>query len=233
MRLALVVGALVVGSACASDHGIGGLCGTPQQGFDIEEASVLQDGQAYWGMHDAVILDLDTELPAGAGWRVAGVDIMPLIPSSQFDAYNDGDSVTVEVWDADDPGSAPFSVTQTFHKGELDWQTVALTNPVTAPSGEQEQAWWNFPFVDTIPTTGMTSTRYLVGVHWPSGEPPLGYSNFNRPCDRNWTDYADGFGWVLNSDNGSLDECSWPMLRVNIEVLEQAAECEGESYAVE
>jgi hypothetical protein len=80
----------------------------------------------------------------------------------------------------------------------------------------------------------MTGPDYLVGVKWDStGLPTLGYSNFNRSCALNWTDYADGRGFVLNSDASMGDECSWPMLRVHLEILEERAECESGSVAIE
>lgn len=235
MRLALVTTLLALGIACVSDHGVTGLCGTPVQGFDIEEASVLQDAQAYWDMHDAVILDIDdAEIPVGANWRVKSVEIMPMIGATEFTWYTDGQTVTVEVWDADDPHGTPYRVSQVFRVDEHEWDDTYLSNPTTAWEYNQKQTWWSFDFSETIPTTGMTGPRYLVGVAWDSSaQPALGYSNFNRACSLNWTDYADGRGWVLNSSAGSGDECSWPMLRVHLEVLEEAEVCEGGSVAIE
>jgi hypothetical protein len=73
-----------------------------------------------------------------------------------------------------------------------------------------------------------------VGVNWDtSGAPPLGYSNFNNSCSANWTDYNAGVGWELNGINNPGVNCSWPMLKVNLEVLEQSDECEGERYSFE
>jgi hypothetical protein len=231
-----IVVALPLVAACASDHGITGLCGREQEGFDIEEVSVLQDAQAYIGMHDAVVLDLDPEMvPAGSVWRVRSVEILPMIGASFFDFYPDGQRVSVEVWDGTDPtATAPFKVTQTFDKGALVWEDVFLSNPASALEQNQKQAWWRFDFGEVIPTSGMTRTQYLVGVVWEdSFDPTLGYSNFELPCDRNWTDYDDGRGWVLNTGQTTGDECSWPMLKVNLEILTESADCDGTSYDIE
>lgn len=220
-------------AACGSDHGVTGLCATPDLAFDIEEASVLQDAQGYPDMHDAVILSYDTSaLPEGARWRVKSVDIMPMIAEFDYDWFMDGQQVTVEVWDAAEPNGTPWKVTRTFHKDDHTWEPVTLPAAATAFDPNQLQAWWEFDFADVIPTTGMTGPDYLVGVAWDaSGGPTLGYSNFTRSCALNWTDYADGRGWVLNGDT-SGDECSWPMLRVGVEILEERVECEGDSVAL-
>lgn len=229
--------ALLVGSACSSDSGLSGICGVPERGFDIEEASTLQDAQAYSGMHDAVILSYEgaSELPAGASWRVKSVEIMPLLPESGFDFVPDGSWVTVEVWDADNPLiSEPWRVSQQFFKGDHEWEATRLNDPSTAFPGEHLFTWWRFGFEDFIPTSGMDSSNYLVGVRWDdNATPPLGYSNFNNACELNWTDYADGLGFVLNSGRAGATDCSWPMLRVNLEVLSADDECEGERYSVE
>ena len=64
----------------------------------------------------------------------------------------------------------------------------------------------------------MTSTDFIAGVRWfPPGSVAVGYSNFNQECSKNWTEYGEGTGWVLNSNNTSAGTCSWPMLRVFIE----------------
>jgi len=235
MRLALVAFLFALGTACVSDSGVSGICGTETNGFDIEEASSLEDAQGFWSMHDAVVLDFDpSTLPAGAKWRVKSVEILPMIGEMEFGYYSDGQRVTVEVWDADDPHGTPYTVTQTFSTDDHEWEDVHLTSPSSAWEYDQKQAWWRFDFSDTIPVTGMTSPTYIVGVSWDSsGLPTLGYSNFNRPCSLNWTDYDDGRGFVLNSDAGSGSECSWPMLRVHLEILEERAVCEGSSVEID
>lgn len=223
--------ALLVG--CGSEHTVTQLCGHEEAGFDIEEASTLEDAQAYPGMHDAVILDYDASgLAADATWRVKTVEIQPMIAFVDFASQSDGQQVTVEIWDADDPQSTtPYVVTQTFRKDELTWEDVTLTDASTALYPSQRKAWWSFDFTDVIPTTGLTGPEYLVSVAWSGdGLPTVGYSNFNNSCDRNWTDYADGSGWQLN--NGGF-ECSWPMLRVSLEVLQQQAICNEDSEIIE
>lgn len=219
--------------ACGSEHTVTQLCGHEEEGFDIEEASTLEDAQAYPDMHDAVILDFDASaLEVGATWRVKTVEIQPMIAFVDFASQQDGQQVTVEIWDADDPQStSPYVVTQTFRKDELTWEDVTLTDPSTAAFASQRKAWWSFDFSDVIPTSGLTGPEYLVSVAWSQDAlPTVGYSNFNNSCDRNWTDYGDGLGWTLN-DGGF--ECSWPMLRVSLEVLQEQAICNEDSEIVE
>lgn len=230
--------ALVSGFAgCGSDHGISGLCGVPESGFDITDVSTLEDAQGYSGMHDAVILNFEgaSELPAGASWRVRSVEIMPMTDPLFGDFTPDGSWVTVEIWDADNPlASEPYRVQQQFFKGDHEWTDVNLTNPSSGFPGTYQQTWWRFGFEDIIPITGMRSADYMVGVSWDSSATPtLGYSNFNRPCSLNWTDYDDGAGFVLNTGTAAGNECSWPMLRVNLEVIQESGSCEGESYTIE
>lgn len=225
-----VTGLFVALVGCGNDNTLNTICGTEANGFDITEASTLQDAQGYYGMHDAVILSEDiSDLGPDEVWRVRSVEIMPMMAQSEFDFYADGQSVTVEVFDGASPLTGQrYSATQTFRKDELEWTDVTLSNADSVFDPFQKQAWWRFPFEDTIPTSGMASTDYVVSVVWDSAElPTVGYSNYNRPCSKNWTDYADGFGWGLNEGG---DNCSWPMLRVNIEILKEASTCEGESY---
>ncbi len=235
LRLVLPTALLGLTLACASDNTIRGLCGTPIAGFDINEVSVLQDAQGYQYMHDAIVLEFDdSEVPDDATWRVGSVDVLVMIPASQFASYADGQRVTVEVWDADNPTGTPWRVEQTFGKADLTWEDSYLASPTEAMERDQKSAWWTFDFADVIPTSGMTSTRYLVGVAWDgSGRPALGYSNFNLSCDRNWTDYGDGFGWILNGFFGSGNTCSWPMFRVKLEELRETPECEGTTVAID
>ena len=233
--LAAVTTSIAIGTACNSDRGITGLCGSTEPGFDIEEASVLQDAQGYTGMHDAVQLTFEgaADLPEGAVWRVRSVEIMPMIdPIFGFGA--DGSWVTVEVWDADNPLQVePYRVRKQFFEADHEWTEVQLSSPSTAFPGTHLQTWWRFGFEEVIPASGMDSSNYLVGVNWDTGTPPLGYSNFNNPCSRNWTDYDDGLGWVLNEDQDAGGSCSWPMLRVNLETIERVSDCQGERYEVE
>ena len=68
----------------------------------------------------------------------------------------------------------------------------------------------------------MNSETFLVSVFWQSARSPaVGYSRYNRPCDENWTDYGDGFGWVLNTRArlfpSAGNDCNHPMFRRNVE----------------
>ncbi len=230
MRLpvpALMSSALLV-AGCTSDQGITTICAHDEAGFDIEEASTLEDAQSYPGMHDAVILDfeLPNQLSSDATWRIKAVEIYPMVDDFWFEFWEGGESVTVEVFDGDNPDAERFTVTQRLDKEALEWESVFLDSPSSTLSQNHQAAWWSFDFTQEIPQSGLSCTNCLVGVAWDStGSPPVGYSNFNRPCDKNWTDYADGQGWVLNE--GSSDtQCSWPMLRVTLEVLEERAQCD-------
>jgi hypothetical protein len=132
MRIVLPACLIALGTACASDNGVSGMCGTPTDGFDIEEASSLEDAQGFWDMHDAVVLSFDpSALPTGARWRVRRVEILPMVGESEFGFYQDGQRVTVEVWDAAEPDGAPFAVTQTFALDDHEWEDVRLSNPST------------------------------------------------------------------------------------------------------
>jgi len=234
MRRAVFV--VPVLAACGSDHEVTQMCGHDAQGFDIEEVSVLEDGQGYPGMHDAVIMNFDTStLPDGALWRVKSVDIMPIIGASDFDGFVDGERVTVEVFDGNNPKTAPlYASTKIFDLTDMDFQATTLDDPTTATERNQQFAWWSFDMTEAMPPGGMTTAgNYVVGVAWDgAGSPPMGYSNFDRPCDQNWTDYADGAGWVLNgATQGS--QCSWPMLKVQPEVIQEQTSCDEGSVVVQ
>ena len=55
----------------------------------------------------------------------------------------------------------------------------------------------------------------MVGIHWEgSSTPPIGYSEYNLDCSKNWTD--TGSGWVFNGNTGGFS-CSWPMMQVTLE----------------
>lgn len=200
-----------------------------QSGFDIEHVSVLEATDQLYGGADAVIIDHDALLPLGATWRVSSVDVLVMVNDFDFSGYPQSVGtnqvwLTVQVWDADSPNlpSKPaYEVRQQLAVNQLTWETVTLS------TGRWHKAWWSFPFVTptsaVIPQSGLTAPKYLVGVKWDrSAEPQIGYSNFNRPCDRNWTN-TTGSQWVLNSTlgNSTPNECNWPMLRVNTEVLTQ------------
>ncbi len=233
--LAVVLYALIFASGCASDQGITSICSRSEDGFDIQEASILEDAQSYPFMHDAVVLDFDVnDLPEDATWRIKTVEVMPAIPDDVFDSWNGGDTLTVEVFDGDNPYADGWSVTQRLDKSALEWSDVRLDSATSTLYPDNQIAWWPFDFSQTIPQSGMTCTNCLVGVAWgASATPPMGYSNYNRPCAKNWTDYADGFGWIANEDLDAGGSCSWPMLRVTLEVLQERPNCDENTLAVE
>lgn len=229
----IAVGTVVLFSGCAQDS-LGRWCTFEQSSFDIEQVSVLEDAMGEVNVHDAIVLDYDTSnLSPDSTWRVGTVEALVMIPESQFEAYPDSITLSVEVFDSSNPNlSTPWVIEQTLDKRNLNWESVTLSSPDLATEYQQKQAWWSFDFTGVIPETGMTSSTYMVGLYWKSANlPAIGYSNFNRPCDRNWTDYSDGFGWILNSERfNGLDmvdpnSCNWPMLRVNVEVREERINC--------
>jgi hypothetical protein len=210
------------------------VCVNEDATFDIEEVSTLEDAMGLPTGHDAVVLDYDaTHLPEGGTWRVSSVDILLMIPASQFDYYPTNIKLGVEVFDGENPSTAPqWTVTQTVDVTKLEWQTVNLNRPDGDTEPQQRAAWWRFDFSGTIPEEGMNSTTFVVGAAWSASSlPTIGYSNFNRPCNRNWTLYDPTEGWVLNSERedpfGSVEanSCNWPMLRVNVEERHEADSC--------
>ena len=229
----LLTGCLLSLMGCGEDT-LWQVCVSTEGTFDIEEVSVLEDAMGLPSGHDAVIVDYDTsELPEGASWRVASVDVLMMIPAASFESYSNEVKLAIEVFDAASPvGQQAYVVEQTLDKTSLTWEDVTLTNPQETWDLQQKRAWWTFDFSDAIAETGMSSTTFVAGVYWKyGGAPTVGYSNYNRPCDRNWTDYGDGTGWVLNSERdggvGLFDpnSCNFPMLRVNVEVREEGRSC--------
>jgi len=195
-------------------------CIEEQTAFDIEEVSVLEDAFALPSLRDAIVLDNRVQgLGSEDSWRVSSVDVLVMIANSHFGFYPDDMELTIEVFDADNPdNSNPFRKTQKLRKSDLSWELITLRNPATAVDRQQKRAWWKFDFADVIPESGMNAERYIVGIKWSgNGEPTVGYSNYNRACSRNWTN--SGRGFINNGINHPVNdnECSWPMLRVQIE----------------
>jgi hypothetical protein len=203
-----------------------------ESSFDIEQVSVLEATDVLENGADAVILDHDSsQLPPNSTWRVSHVDVLVMVPSWAFAGYPaslglSSVGLTVEVWDTSTPihpQKPAYRLEQQLDPARLSWDTVSL------PTGTYKKAWWTFPLTapaQPVITQPMTAQRFLVGVRWDtSGEPRLGYSDFNRPCDRNWTDPGDGT-WNLNSTFGQPNTCSWPMLRVGTEVTTEVTKTE-------
>ena len=225
---------LCVGLLGCAEDSLTFVCINEDATFDIEEVSTLEDTMGLANGHDAVVIDYDDEnLPPGGTWRVSSVDVLLMIPASQFDYYPTNIRLGIEVFDGSSPtNTVPWYVEQTIDTSTLQWTTVNLSSPDRALELTQFQAWWTFDFSETIPETGMQSTTFVVGAAWSQNSlPTIGYSNFNRPCNRNWTRYDDLTGWVLNSERedpfGLIDpsSCNWPMLRVNVEERHEADSC--------
>jgi len=201
--------------------------GESQIGFNIEEVSTLQDAVSYsvsgW-TNDAIVLRFDDSgLRADQYWRVSAVEVLVLISDNHFPHFTDGQEISVQVFDSPTPMSGPnWTMAKSIVRAEQSWTDYMLPNDAwyAGTYGEfaQKGVWVRFETRELIPVSGMTSTDFLVGVMWePPGMVKVGYSNFNQDCEKNWTDY--GSGWGLNSENPDFFGCSWPMLRVEIEVI--------------
>ena len=216
-------------SAC-SEYDIKQLCVNTNNAFDVEEVSVLQDAAAYPGARDAIVMDFDSgDFAADEGWRVVTVEALAMIPVWEFDTYGDNADITIEIYDANNPNTVtPWTVTQTIKRSDWEWREVRLPDDA-ATAGQtfdfdQMRAWVSFDFSDLIPESGMTSDQYLVSVAWAdSANLAVGYSNFNLACDKNWTDWGDGFS--LNSTTANAFECSWPMFRLELETRKYEDNC--------
>mgnify|MGYP001185761326 CR=1 FL=1 len=211
-------------------------CSEVVTAFDIEEVSTLQDAASPqlvnmmgssmytpW-YRDALVLDyvLPESGPAES-WRISAVYVLIMIPTARFDSFPDGELISVEVYDGPDPRTAPaWRVTEAVNRSELLWGDFTLPGDA-AISGHfaefsQKGAWLRFDMTGVIPETGMASPTFVTGIQWDILSPvAVGYSNFNRACNRNWTEWSPGSGWQLNGDSSTSAHCSWPMLRVEIE----------------
>jgi len=212
-------------------------CSEVVTAFDIEEVSALQDAvspfladlESATGIfnpwyRDALILDYTVPSSGeGESWRISAVYALVMVASGRFDTFTDGLPLTVEVFDSADPRTVlGWSVTQNVVKEDLTWTDYVLPFDA-AISGSfsefnQKGAWMRFDMTGVIPDTGMSSSQFVVGVQWETlSQVAIGYSNFNRACERNWTEWEPGSGWNLNGVIGDAPHCSWPMLRVEVE----------------
>lgn len=225
---------LLLTMGCSNDTKFDGLqieegtileCTEELSAFDIEDVSTLQDAMSNAlgnCSRDAVVIDFGGQgLGSDTTWRISAVDILIMIPEEQVSAFQDGDLMRVEIFDSEDPRQVdPYIVDMEVNRVDLNWTLYTLPEDA-AHAGEtgayrQYGAWIRFDFLDVLPTSGMNSRRFVVSVAWPEpGNIAVGYSNFNRSCAANWTDYGDG--WVLNSDRAGDHQCSWPMLRIQVE----------------
>ena len=239
----LLVALATVG--CAKDT-LQQLCVSEENTFDIEQVSNLEDAWGWSGLRDAINLEYDvSQLDPNGSWRISSVEVLVLIAESEFAGMPSQVNLQVEIYDSSNPGQVePWTVLQTLNKNELNWDRVVLPAPPSGPVDElsgffpteqvQYQAWWEFDFSSIIPETGMQSPSFTVAVHWPdSSYPTLGYSEFNRPCSANWTNYDraypehgyTGAGWGNNGERFGSDVCNWPMFKVNVEKRETSNLC--------
>jgi len=204
--------------------------------FDIEELSTLQDAFSPamtldfrvssivrpW-VRDALALRFDTPaLEDGATWQLSAVDVLVTYPANLFEYYPDGELLTVEIFEGTDPRTGrSWSVTQPVYRDDLEWSDYALPfdAAIAGSLGDflQKGAWLRFDLSDEIAAEDLVPSSVVVGVRWEPMSPiAVGYSNFNRACEQNWTEYAAGSGWILNGDSDSGNGCSWPMMRVEL-----------------
>jgi len=216
-----------------SDYQFNELCESDDPSFDIEEVSSLEDAAgAQWWMADAIVLDHEMgNAPEGSQWRVVSVDVLVMTSRSQFEGINptpsgwEDASLNVVVFDSNDPNAtepAVYSTTQTLNSDSLEWEDHTFEGSNTlAEESDYVRAWWNFDFSTQTSGKGMEADQYIVGIRWPELYiPEVGYSSFNRPCDRNWQVNADGTTeWLHNSVSSEADDCSWPMMRVHTQVF--------------
>ena len=199
--------------------------------FDIEDVSTLQDAVSYsvagWSQ-DAVVLNFnDSALAANQKWRVSAVEILVLISEAHFPNFVDGQEIHIQVFDANNPNTTSFwTMTGEIIRSEHNWSEYTLPNDAwyagTYAEYQQKGVWLRFDTRTVI--SSMTSSDFMVGVLWePPGMVKLGYSNFNQDCEQNWSNY--GSGWGLNSENPDFFGCSWPMMRIEIEVI-TVGDCE-------
>ena len=220
--------------AC-SDYEISQLCTDDEPAFDIEKVSTLEDAEAAvsgWFSADGVHLQIPDygSIPEGALWRIVSVDVLWMVPANEYDGTSgfpsswDSAELAVEVVDSANPNDMEakrWVVEQQVTPGSMDWETVELEGGTgQASESDYYSAWWNFSFAVETSTDFLTGSDYFVGLVWPDyGEPEVGYSYFNRPCEKNWQINDGDDAWTQNSTTSSEpNSCSWPMLRVNTEV---------------
>ena len=195
--------------------------------FDIDEVSTLQDAVSYsvatWSQ-DALVMNFDdSNLASDQTWRVSAVEILVLISDAHFPNFTDGQEIHIQVFDSNNPNSGTvWTMAQPIIRSEHSWSDYTLPYDAwyagTYGEFQQKGTWVRFDTTTVIPISGMTSTEFIAGVMWePPGMVKLGYSNFNQDCERNWSNY--GGGWVLNSLNPEFFGCSWPMMRIEVEVV--------------
>ncbi len=215
-------------AACSAEQVHAIRCATNEPTFAIEQVSALESSYRIAGGSDAVTLTEDpSKNPPGSIWSVSTVDVLVMIPDDKFAPTAVDQTLAVDVWDGTSAtATQPWVVTQTLDPNQITWEQVHLQTP----SGGKDfhRGWMHFDFRPLIPDSGMTSTSFMVAVHWPNAKSPLvGSSNYNRACPRTWTDFNDGIGWRDNGITNKGDNCCWPMLNVNTQVVTLKASCDG------
>ena len=193
--------------------------------FDIEEVSALQDAFGLPRVRDGLTLSLDSStLDGNRSWRPVAVHVLVMYPQWFFDHYDDSNDLTVSFYPESKPmGPAPISKTVRIRKADLDWAALLLPPDADWSGNDRDQiaAWLEFDLRDVAPEEGYTATDYFVSLGWDNdGYPNIGYSNFELNCTQNWTDYGNG-NYVQNSGQ----DCSWPMMKIEIETL-SPGDCE-------
>lgn len=222
--------ALALALASCSDDKVQKVpCVDPGGLVGIENVSALELTEAIPSGADAVVLEMSNQnIPEDGGWRVSAVEVLLVIPASDFDAYPKGLPLTISVWDNSEPANNPsVDVTQELDPSKLEWSDAQVKVAKNGQPVPVKQGWWKFEFADKFAFPGLASRIYTVGVRWPQGgdKPLVGMSHFDRNCGRNWTDTGDGKGFKKNGLDDS-DFCSWPMLRVNTQILTQRITCD-------
>ena len=193
-------------------------CTESTTAFDIEEVSGLQDAFGLPHVRDGLMLEVPEEdLSGGKSWRPKSVEVLVMYPEWYFDWYDDSNSLSVHFYPSATPSSQPYSQTIQIKKNQLDWQPITLPYDADWSGDDRDQigAWLTFDLTSIIPAEGFEFTEYFVSLEWDSmGYPNVGYSNFELPCTQNWTDYSNG-SYTQNSGT----DCSWPMLKIEIETL--------------
>ena len=116
-----IFGLAMVTMGCAEDV-LSQLCIDDDATFDIEEVSVLEDAM---GNQAPMMRDRwydSSQLEVGAAWRVSGVDVLVMIPASQFGEGVNGQALTLELFDTNDPWNY-LTLTQSLDINKLDWRT--------------------------------------------------------------------------------------------------------------
>jgi hypothetical protein len=193
-------------------------CVEASTAFDIEEVSALQDAFGLPKVRDGLSLNLKGKKSADQRWRPTAVEVLVMYPDWFFEYYDDSNSLGVNFYASENPTSSKaFSKTIKIKKKALEWEPLRLPADADWSGQDRDQmaAWLRFDLSDVVPEEGFVGADYFVSLNWDSmGFPNVGYSNFELDCTQNWTDYGTG-----NYTQNTGEDCSWPMLKIEIETL--------------